>query len=264
MGEIDSPIGKTTFQSQPMKTWSVDDASEQDFEVPSNAQVQGAPAPEVYENLTPEQANQLRREFAARAAAGGAGMPPGGPGGPDGPGPGGPSGSMPGKRRLEILLGIGRGRKDIALDTNDGKFTFSLRTLKGKEQMEVASTAETLKRIRGTKGDYIFSPSSVHVLRLVVLKHSLYAIDGIDIDLVLGQNGRSPDDRLAFREAFIDELDEGLVTHLFASYEALVEEHSAKYNLATDKGIKEVAEKVRKSGEGVGSQVPTSPGQNLP
>jgi hypothetical protein len=234
MGEIDSPIGKTTFQSQPMKSWTVADET-------------SAPSPEVYEDLTPEQANQLRREFAARAAAGGAGG-----GGGDGDDPPPPPqttirGGVPGKRRLEILLNIGRGRKDVPLKTDNGTYVFSLRTLKGREQREVATTAEQLKRIRSETGEYVFAPSGAHALRLVVLKHSLYAIDGIDIDVVLGQSGKPYEDRINFREAFLDELDEGLVAHLFAAYETLVAENATQFKLNSDEELKEVTEEVKKS-----------------
>jgi hypothetical protein len=237
MGEIDSPIGKTTFKSQPMKTWTVEDVTDQDFEIPPNAREQGAPGPEVYENLTPEQANQLRRDFATRTAAGGAGET-------------GVRGGIPGKRRLEILLGIGRGKKDVSLQTPEGRFTFSLRTLKGREQREVATLAETLKRVKSSEGAYVLSPTSVYQLRTMALKHSLYAIDGIDIDMVLGQANQSYEDRISFREAFLDELDEDVLSYLFSAYESLVVEHTSKYNFSSEEDMKEVAEEVKKSGAG--------------
>jgi hypothetical protein len=228
-GEINSPIGKTTFQPQPTQNWSVEDASDDgddQFAIPADAvQQEGS-------EITPQEAMERRRQFAEQAEKGQVAT------------------KLTAKRRIELLLGIGRGTKEVPIDTEEGTVTFSIRTLKGKENKEVAALLENAKRVRNEAGEYILSPTGLYALRVLALKYAIYAIDGIEFDVVLGTVSAEQDQKISVRELFLEELDDTLVARLFGEYESLVMDNTAKYGIKSEAEAKEVAAEVSKSSKG--------------
>lgn len=228
MGEINSPIGKTRFTSQSMPNWSVENVDDDDdqFAIPADAvQEEGS-------EISPQEAMERRRQFAQRAEKKQA------------------AAKLGSKRRIELLLGLGRGTKDVPIETDEGTVTFSLRTLKRKENREIASFLENAKRVRADTGEYILSPASLYALSVMALKYAIYEVDGIEIDVVLGTVNAEDDQRISVRELFVEELDDTLVNHLFAEYERLVVDNTAKYGIKSEAEAKEVAEELRKSSQG--------------
>src|SRR5258708_5368059 len=131
------------------------------------------------------------------------------------------------KKRIEILANIGRLSKDVKL----GDISFSLRTLKSKENEEAT---------RAIFANSVTQLEASLEARKQQLARSIYKIDGQDIDFVIGSV--SFDDRLAF----IGELEDIVVEALWENYVALKEEVRAKYGINTEVQAKEVIDDLKK------------------
>ena len=138
------------------------------------------------------------------------------------------------RKRIEILVGIGRAVKTVSV----GETTYSMRTLKGKEMKYLAQ-----KTSEAAKSNVI---SSIYDGRSLALSMAIYAIDGIDVDIVLDCVGLP--ERLAARMAFYDDMDDALLSHLYSNWEILIKENNDKYAIKNDEDAKEVLASVKKSG----------------
>lgn len=142
------------------------------------------------------------------------------------------------RQRLEILLGIGRATKNVTVEAETGTVTYSLRTLKGREQKHVVSLAEQADKLKTVEATF--------PIRNTTLAYALYAVDNIDLDLYLGTTGSPMEDRLATRLAFIEEMDDHLIRYLYDQHQELVKENLVRFQSPED--VKEVAEQIKKSG----------------
>ena len=146
------------------------------------------------------------------------------------------------KRRVELLVGIGRSTRDIEVDGHQGKMTISLRTLKSREVRKLLKIANMLAQDK--------NPDVIYAVREQTLAFSIYAIDGHNIDTVLGCEGMDEDECLHVRSMFLDELDESMLNFIYSKYQELSNENAEKYGVETAADAKEVAEQVRKSSQG--------------
>lgn len=144
------------------------------------------------------------------------------------------------KTRIEMLVGIGRATREVPIETEDGKVIFSIRTLKGREMRFLA---DSLQKLTDTK-----QASDIYDMRSLTLAHSVFAVDGMDIDVVLGVRGQSNAEQV--RKQFLDEFDEAILAHLHGKYQEMTQENRNKFAVKTTEDAKEVAESMKKSGEG--------------
>jgi hypothetical protein len=153
-----------------------------------------------------------------------------------------------GKKRIEILTGIGRKTRNVEInDDINGKIIFTLRTLKTLEQNCVSQVIETSERITTADGNVTFAPTSLFRLKVEVLAHSLFMIDGQSIDLVLGCINEEYSDKVEYRKELIQEMDNSLITHLFQQYQILSTETIDGYTPTNTEEVKEVVNTITKS-----------------
>jgi len=145
------------------------------------------------------------------------------------------------KRRIEALIGLGRGHRDVEINDGSLRVVFTLRTIKGKEQRDIVALTQRVQREQEAAG--------VYDLRHAALKYSLHAIDGVAVDQFLGIHLYSPEDRIAARLRFIENLDETTVTTLFREYESLMQENFDRHLPKTEEEVKEVVDQITKSGQ---------------
>jgi hypothetical protein len=230
MGVINSPLGQQNFESSTTRSFTVDDRSQDDFDLPPaqprppqfqhavQQQRQSEPQPP---RMTADEIMEMRRRKIAEAQ--------------------GVSGDA--RQRLNLLLGIGRATKNVSIESDSGTVTYSLRTLKGREQEHIVSLAELADKEKTVK--------STFPIRNTTIAYALYAIDNIDLDLLLGATGHSLQDQIAMRTAFVEEMDDHVVRYLFDQHQELVQENLVRFQSPED--VKEVAEQIKKSSGGTGS-----------
>lgn len=132
------------------------------------------------------------------------------------------------KNRLDILLGIARSAKDVEVEG----VIFSIRSLKAKEIREITERLTELN----TNSEVINRLD----MRNYMIAFSLYAIDGQDIDLVIGSN--SIEDRVEF----VGELDESLLQYLANVYWEMKADNDKRFSdLGKDQG--EIEDNIKKS-----------------
>ena len=143
---------------------------------------------------------------------------------------------MDSKKRLEILLGIGRAQEDVDVDG----VVFSIQTLKDNEIEDLTRLPKLFQEEPGK-----FKESSaiefLFYLRRYTLALSIYAIDGVSFDEALGCN--CFDDRLQV----LSDLDSNLTSYLFNRYELLKNKTSEKYSVKSSDDVKGVIEDLKKS-----------------
>jgi hypothetical protein len=215
MGEVKSPLGSVQFKSTEGRHFVVDDATSGE---PVPAPVQPRPG----QRIAVDEAMEMRaRKFAEAEQAESGAMDP-----------------MI-KKRLEILMGIGRATTNVTIGEGKMATTFTLRTLKSREQQHLVAVAQDADKTKVLTENYS--------LRDLALTYAICAIDGIDVDVVLGiPDNVSLQKRLAMRQAYVSELDDAISMHLYNEYSKMADEHSAKY-VKTQKDVKEVAEQIKKS-----------------
>lgn len=208
MAGFESPhFKKQVAQTRPMKEFSIGDPDDypiQGTPTPSHHNVQQFQAPDL---LSPEEEarlNELRRQKSE-----------------------GPRISEPGKKRIEILSGIGRLTKDIVI----GEHTFSLRTLKTKESEEAT---------RAIFATAITQIEAAQASRKQQLARSIYKVDGIDVDLAFGTSS------LEDRTRVLDELEDIIVEALWSGFVAMKDEVRTKFGISTEVQAKEVLDDLKK------------------
>lgn len=130
--------------------------------------------------------------------------------------------------RLNYLAGIGRQTEDVPVDST----TYSLRTLKGKEGRLALKAAS--KFPDGT-------PENYYTLRNYSLAQAIYAIDGMDLEMIIGDATIE-----AVIEHLLDEMDDVVVDFIYSKFLALHNRQKSRFSLAPET-LKEVAEDVKKS-----------------
>ena len=227
MGEIDSEIGGRRFQSSgPQRHMTVPDESGYNEEYYNTPETRLAAAQRAAEGVSPQRqpqgltAEQMfearqQREANLNRASGHA------------------------KRRVELLVGIGRATRDVTINDKNESLTLSLRTLKSKEVRELLRLAQELA---GNK-----DPDVIYAVRERTLAFSLYAIDGIAVDTVLGTDGLSLNEIIYHRCSFLNELDENMMNYIYSEYQALTNDNAKRFGVVTAEDAKEVAAEVKKS-----------------
>jgi hypothetical protein len=133
------------------------------------------------------------------------------------------------RNRVKHLTEICRSSTEVNVDGT----IFVLRSLKGKELKDMAFS---LSQFNGSSNFSIQLET-----RSQVLARSLYTIDGISFELVLGSN------KIEEKIAFIDELEEDLQQLLHDAYGKMTKENSKKYGVHSKEEAKEFSDDVKKS-----------------
>lgn len=226
MGMINSPIGKQQFESG--RSFVVEDLSQDGgpgFNSPEArmqahlAQQQQA-QPEPQPQMSVDELTEMRRRKIAEAH----GI------------------TNEARQRLEIVLGFGRAIKNVTIEAENGTVTYSLRTLKGWEQKRIVALAEQADKAQTIEATY--------PIRNTTVAFALYAVDNIDIDLLLGATALSREEKIAARLGFVEELDDQVTRYLFEQHQVLVRENSLRFQTPED--VKEVAEQIKKSSGNAG------------
>lgn len=152
------------------------------------------------------------------------------------------------RRRVDIIVGIGRQIKDVV--ALDGSMVFTLRTLKLFEQNCLAEVIEQSERLQTSEG-LVFTPTSMNKIRVEALSHSLFLIDGKNIDIVLGTSSASYEEQVEARKSLIQEMDFALINYLYKNYEDLTKHTYDGYMPKTSEEAKEVVETISKSGQNI-------------
>jgi len=131
------------------------------------------------------------------------------------------------KKRLEYLTNLCRLQDHFEIDG----VKFSIQTLKSGELREITKSvmANDIKSV-----DFVFE------LRAHTVARTIYAIDDYPIDAILGT------DDMETKLAFVDELDENVIVTIHKKYEKLVQSGKEKFGLETEDQVKEVVEAVKK------------------
>lgn len=137
---------------------------------------------------------------------------------------------------LELIMSIAR----TSIDVPFGDVVFTLKSPKAREQAVLSKLfAELVSKAKSGESveEYLYD------YRLACLTYSISAVDGVPLEQIL----KAQDNELLERkQELIQEMDDGLVTYLFAKYEKLTEEHQSKF--AEIKGAEELVSSVKKSG----------------
>lgn len=154
---------------------------------------------------------------------------------------------------VEQITGIGRRYKTVEVKDPDFNHSFTLRTLKGWEKKDVIRAYESIpKKTMGEGIDlkYYHDASGEHLLKLVSLSHALCAIDGTDLDMILGISSIDDEDKIGHRRHFVEEMDDYLTDYLYIQYNLLCKQSSDGYVLKYPNSLEEqkvAAEAIRKS-----------------
>lgn len=145
--------------------------------------------------------------------------------------------------RINIITGIGRKTKEVTV--ND--IVFTLRSLKSFEQNCYAQAIETAERFSSANGQTAFKPTSLFKIKLEALAHSLYLIDGKNVDLILGTINSEYEDQIDQRKSLLSNMDGALIDYLFNKFDELSKETYDGYIPKTEEDMKEVAQAIHKS-----------------
>jgi hypothetical protein len=130
------------------------------------------------------------------------------------------------KTRLEYLADIGKMTKDVTI----GGITFTLRTLKAKEQRQVYLTLVDVTN----KVDEIYN------IKFNTLAHSLIKIDQQEIAVMVKVNS------LMDKIKMLEDLEEIVTDQLYAAYQQLKTESDNQFSIKTDEDVKGVSEDLKK------------------
>ncbi len=212
MGNFDSPLGKKNFSSQSLREFDVPDGDDNvsQYKVP-HVDAESLRHFQQSFNTEPKDPRIIEEEIRNAKEARRTGVE---------------KMSDGAKRRIEMLVGITRSTRDVNIQGN----VFSLQTLKSKEMREaIMSVAKYDGTVEGP-----------FEMRKQYLARSITHIAGVDINNFLAS------DKLEAKLAFIDELDEPLLNHLYSEYLELTKEAREKYSVKSDEEVKEVLEDLKK------------------
>ncbi len=130
------------------------------------------------------------------------------------------------KTRLEYLADIGKMTKDVTI----GGVTFTLRTLKAKEQRQVYLTLV----------DVTNKIDEGYNLKFNTLAHSITKIDGHEIAIMVKVNS------LSDKIKMLEDLEEVVTDELFLAYQALKTTSDNQFAIKATEDMKEVSEDLKK------------------
>lgn len=131
------------------------------------------------------------------------------------------------KTRLEYLADIGKMTKDVTI----GGVTFTLRTLKSKEQRQVFLTLV----------DVTNKVDEAYNLKLHTLAHSLIKIDQQDVAIMVKINS------YADKVKMLESLEETVTDQLFTAYQKLKADSDKQFAITSEQDMKEVSQDLKKS-----------------
>lgn len=131
--------------------------------------------------------------------------------------------------RINYLAGIGRNTIDVDVEGA----VFTLRTLKGKEMHQALRAVSQFPEE---------SPDRVYGLRNQLMSRAIYKIDGLTLDLVLGD--ASPNVVQAY---LVEEMDNAVVEYLYSEFLKMHTEQKERFTIKNEADLKEVADNVKKS-----------------
>jgi hypothetical protein len=134
--------------------------------------------------------------------------------------------SQQSKTRLEYLCDIGKMTKDVKI----GGVTFTLRTLKSREQRQVYLTLVDVSN----KVDEAYN------LKFNTLAHSLIKIDQHEIAVMVKVNS------LSDKIKMLEDLEETVTDQLFTAYQELKTTSDSQFSIKTVEDMKEVSEELKK------------------
>lgn len=141
--------------------------------------------------------------------------------------------SEAGKKRIEYLLGIGSVYRDVKV----GQTTFTLRSLKSKEFVDVNKAA-----IKNATTDIELALE----LRKNELARSVVKIDGISVEDILGLQTNNPIEILNAKLNLIDELSESVVKRLNNEFNILTKETTEMFEIKNESQAKELGNDIKK------------------
>jgi hypothetical protein len=133
--------------------------------------------------------------------------------------------------RLELLTGIGRLTTEITIE----KVKFSLKSLKSKELRDVM--VRTAMARSTSLGEAL-------LIRGFTLAYSLFEIDDNPIGIVLGIK---PEEELEAKIALIDDMDETVITAIWAAYSKMMNENNKTVQTDLGNEPKEIVDNIKKS-----------------
>jgi len=220
MGNFDSPLGKKNFSSQPLREFDVSDGEDNIPLHKGSPVIDGNVIRDLQNRLhnssedrfiQDRDPSEVEREIIAAREVRRNGME---------------KISDGAKRRIEMLIGITRSTRDVDIEGN----VFTLQTLKSKEmRLAIMSVAKYDGTVEGP-----------FEMRKQYLARSITHVAGVDINNFLAS------DKLEAKLAFIDELDEPLLNHLYSEYLELTKMAREKYSVKSDEDVKEVLEDLKK------------------
>lgn len=243
MVKFESPVGSRTFESTGMKHFTVENA-EDEYAQNTPSQQSAKPAVGMPVRMSPEEAMAMRRRMISEAQSR-SGVEDSNTGANVGANERGNSWYQPSKaakRRIEMLVGIGRQTLDVEVATESGSAVFSLRTLKSKEMRSLVNIASMLAKAE--------DPDAIYAIREASLALAIYAIDGVPIDVILDTQGLAEPARVAARKDFLDDMDEHTLNYIFIKHEELVASSAKQFGVHSAADAKEVAEELKKSSKG--------------
>lgn len=211
MSEINSPIGKRTFTSKPMKQFEVPDfesgqGSEKEF-----INKEYSEKNHFSDNISNNELNELEekrklRELQLNKAS---------------------ERLSPGAlERMNILLGLTKTTKVVDLGNN---VTFTLQSLKNKETREVLIA---VSKFGGFESSF--------EMRRQYLARSIVKVTDYDLETFISSN------LLEDKLLFVDELDDGVANKLYDEFTLLNNEVKERYSVNTVDDAKEVADHLKK------------------
>ena len=152
------------------------------------------------------------------------------------------------RRRIDMLIGFGVSSEDYPITIDGRTVTFTLRTLKHREQKQVTAFVDSHGQFL-PDGAVMMKRDDQQEMRMMCLVFSLTHVDGVEFDDILGVHGLKMGDILWKRRQVLEELDDVLKLKIFEKFDILTGEHNKKYNPKTDAEVQEVAEQLTKSGK---------------
>lgn len=231
MPKIDSPLGSKQFSVQPMREFDVPDETEHEYRTEEHQNMSPVmrrrgpsthgPQPPVdldaamaFQNrMQMEQEDPAEMERQIREAR-------------DAKRTGKERLNDGAKRRIEMLVGMSRGTREVILDGN----AYVLQTLKSKDMREALMAAS----------EFDGSIQSPFEIRKQLLARSLIQVAGIEMSQFVGS--ASVDAKLNF----IDEQVEAVLNRLYSEYLELVRESNDRYAIKTVEDASEVVEDLKK------------------
>lgn len=210
MAGIRSSIGSTTTRGgTPLRNFTVGDESQQSIDNEIRSPLPQK-APQTYEEL-----ENLRKQHTHTDA----------------------EVAPEARKRIELLLGIGKLTKNVEVKMGKEVITYTLRTLKNKENASLISIATRVQ-----DGD----ATAFLALKVSTLAYAIESIEGVPMDAFLGLAGLGEEDKFEQKKAFLEEMESSLVTFLYDEFSGLAEKGSNQYGISSVEKAEEVRGDLKK------------------